>query len=247
MSGGIMRFEEETEQMKLGFLAWVNLGKGRTYRRVAASLKVDEATVGYWAKYFKWGERLDKMKDEGHLVNTPSRLALNGLIPPSTADSTQRRLGHLADRLEAFVERGAENLQLALDAGLVLDTGALVKLIKEYRETLIAHRRGGATANPAAAKIDNLTVILNNMSQEDQIALFTHGQITLPDVGGRNQPATAGSQEADYDEIPDGRVEDAVGRGGVPGGAGGGEGGDEGELSSGCGPGAARVSLLRFE
>jgi hypothetical protein len=239
MAGGIMRFEEETEQMREGFLLWVQQGKGRTYRKVAASLKVDEATVGYWAKFFHWNDRLDGIEKAGSIIN-----ANRAHVPvsPEVEEESQGRLKKVADQLEPLVNKGIENLQLAVDAGLVLDVGDLVKLVKEHRETLVAHRRGKGGVTAGSPRIDNLTVVLNSMTQEDRIALFTR-QVEVADVPGGNQPAPARCAEADYDEVPDRGTEDPDGCDGVSGGTGGGEGGDEGELPQ-RGP---RVSLLRLE
>jgi hypothetical protein len=238
MAGGIMRFEEETEQMREGFLLWIKQGKGRTYRKVAASLKVDEATVGFWAKFFHWNDRLKGMEEAERIIN-----ANRALVPsaPKVEDESQAKLKQVADRLEPLVHTGIENLQQAVNAGLVLDVGDLVKLVKEHRETLVAHRRGGMQATSPSPRIDNLTVVLNSMTQEDRIALFTR-QVEVADVPGGNQPAPAGCAEADYGEIPDGGVEDAGGRDGVSGSAGGGEGGIESELPER----GSRVSFLRL-
>ncbi len=234
-----MRFEEETEQMREGFLLWVRQGKGRTYRKVAASLKVDEATVGFWAKFFHWNDRLKGMEEAVGVIN-----ANRALVPTAPAEvvESQGELKQVADQLAPLVHKGIENLQLAVDAGLVLDVGDLVKLVKEHRETLVAHRRGGASPGAAPTRIDNLTVVLNSMTQEDRIALFTR-QVEVADVSGGDSSTPAGCAEADYDEVPDRGVEDSGGRDGVSGGTGGGEGGVEGELP----PRGSRISLLRFE
>ncbi|MFA5186631.1 MAG: hypothetical protein WC551_09165 [Patescibacteria group bacterium] len=239
MAGGIMRFEEETEQMREGFLLWVKQGKGRTYRKVAASLKVDEATVGFWAKFFHWNDRLKGMEDAANIINTNRALVS---AAPVAEDESQGKLKQVADQLAPLVHKGIENLQLAVDAGRVLNVGDLVKLVKEHRETLVAYRRGGVSPGTTPTRIDNLTVVLNSMTQEDRIALFTR-QTEIADVPGGDQPATAGCAEADYDEVPDGGAEDTGRCEGVSGGVGGGEGGVEGELP----PRGSRISILRFE
>jgi hypothetical protein len=236
-----MRFEEETEQMRMGFLVWVNLGKGRTYKRVADILHVNDATVGFWAKFFKWGKRLEKMEKRGAVTDIPSQLSLPAVSP--SEDATQAKLDKLAGQLEEFVDKGVENLQAALDSGMVFSVGSLTKLTKELRETLVARRRGGMVSTTGTTNIDKYMVVVNQMTQEEQLALFTVGHAKSEIIPGRDIPASSGSEEADYDEIPDGGVEDGNGCDGISGGAGRGESGDEGELPSG----GSRVSLLRFE
>lgn len=233
-----MRYEEETEQMRLGFHLWVQLGKGRTYKAVAKQLKVDDAAVGFWAKFFKWGDRLKLMEDAGVVTSRSHNMAAVAPVD----DETQGKLKQLSEQLGGVVNKGFENLAPAMEAGLILGIAQLTKLTKEHRETLIALRRGGQTTTPGTPRIDNLTLVLNNMSQEDRIALFTR-PVKIADVPGGDQPAPADCAEADYVEVPDGGAQDAGGCDGVSGGIGGGEGGVEGELP----PRGPRISLLRFE
>lgn len=242
MAHGIKRYEEETEQQKAAFSLWVKMGEGRSHAKVARILGVTDRVVDNWAKFYTWGERLAEMKQSGEL----ERLAkvFPALAPHDTTDvATQGRLEKLGDRLEVIVNTGLDRLERALqDENKMLEVGDLVKIVKEFRESLVAHRRGTQPSSPTT-KIDKLTLILNNMSQEDRIALINAPTATRSDVPRGDLPASSGGAEADYEELPDPGVEEAAGCGGDAGGAGGSEGGVEGELPAG-GP---RVSLVCFE
>lgn len=233
-------FQSETEEMRGAFDLWVGLGKGRSFRKVAKMINRSAVAVGDWAKFFKWGERLTKMESVGVDTNLPALPPVMDI--PNTEDEVTNRLGRLADLLEGFLLKAAENMGKTLDNGFVMSAKELMGLAREYRDTLVAKRRGVPVAQKPQTKISKLTMILNNLPLEDQIEFLNIGKAQGAVITRGSSPVAGGDQEADYVEVFNGGAEDGAGCDVVPGSAGGGEGGDASELSES----RSRVSLSRF-
>lgn len=242
---------KENMEQRAAFEHWVNQGRGRTLVATRKEFSMSSATVKKWHSFFKWQERLEEREGTG--------VDLTLYRPKDTPVESQEMLDlkELIGRLKKMVETAFE---VDPETGEerprfdIVSLSGFTKIVKEYRDTveayarLMSNRDNKKQKAPERSKIaDTVNFIMGEMSQEERLELIKSGankNILIPRGDGTSQPA---SEDADYEEVSDGGVQDGWGCEGVPGGVAGAKSGDESELPKRSGGKTPHIAFPRIE
>ncbi len=210
---------------------WRDLGYGRTFCETARQVGYTDATIGKWAKLFKWEERITeygietaKRKDTGAIIKTNDPIAQKVFDIMEKAES-------LID--SAFVKDRTK--KLSPNKNLKIENiEDLTKLIAEYRHLLETYHRFIGTHMPAKKDKDRGTVIeefnlfMGNLSQTERIHMME--KIKNGNATRGNEQSSREVQDGDFEQVPERGDENGPGREGVPGSPTSSGGGDQTSL-----------------
>jgi len=183
--------------------AWVALGEGRSFAKLAKATGGSKPTLARWATTFGWEERLKKREEaDKDRVSRSLTIAKDN----DAVKEVETLIGRVSSVIESCFKFDAEEkLQPTFQIETVLDFTRVVEvqkdlilLHKELTELPLPGRGGKKVTMDKLA--ETLNVFMGNATDEQKLSLLKPGQGEKGRAGGD----TGTISDADFTEVSDG-------------------------------------------